>query len=109
MRETSYFVYILASRRNGTLYTGVTNDLVRRVREHRDGKVPGFTKKHGVKILVRFEQHQYVNDAILQEKRIKRWQRTWKLELIETLNPQWRDLYLDLTRDWDPAMDLKQS
>lgn len=105
MREHSYFVYILASHRNGTLYVGVTNDLVRRVGEHREGKVPGFTKKYGVTMLVWFEQHQYVNDAILREKRIKRWLRAWKLEMIEKMNPQWRDLYLDLTRDWDPTLD----
>jgi putative endonuclease len=108
MRDHSYFVYILASGRNGTLYTGVTNDLVRRISEHREGEVEGFTKKHGITKLVWYQQHQYVNDAILQEKRIKRWHRKWKLELIEKANPQWRDLYLDLTRDWDPAIDLKR-
>ena len=75
MRDHSYFVYILASRRNGTLYTGVTNDLVRRVDEHRNGEVLGFTKRYAVTMLVWFEQHQSVNDAILQEKRIKRWHR----------------------------------
>ena len=108
MRDHSYFVYILASQRNGMLYTGVTNDLVRRVGGHRDGKAEGFTKMHAVTMLVWCEQHQYVNDANLHEKRIKRWHRKWKLELIEKTNPQWRDLYLDLVRDWDPTQDLKQ-
>jgi putative endonuclease len=108
MREHSYFVYILASQRNGTLYTGVTNDLVRRVREHREGEVPGFTRKYGVTMLVWFERHTYIVDAIAREKRIKRWHRKWKLDLIEKMNPQWRDLYLDLTRDWDPSRDLRR-
>ena len=107
MREHSYFVYMLASQRNGTLYIGVTNDLVRRIGEHRAGLVPGFTRKYRVTMLIWYEQHQYVNDAILRERRLKRWHRSWKLELVEAMNPQWRDLYLDLTRDWDPARDLK--
>ena len=97
MREQTYCVYILASRRNGTLYTGVTSDLVRRTQEHREGLIPGFTRKHGVKLLVYFELHHDINVAILREKRIKRWQRKWKLELIEAQNPQWRDLWLELT------------
>ncbi len=97
MREHVYWVYILASRRNGTLYVGVTNDLIRRVQEHREGLVPGFTRKYGVKLLVYFEVHHDINVAILREKRIKRWHRKWKLELIEAHNPQWRDLWLDLT------------
>jgi putative endonuclease len=96
-RDYQYFVYILASRRNGTLYVGVTNDLVRRVQEHREGWVPGFTKRHAVKLLVYFEVHCDINEAILREKRIKRWLRKWKLELIEAQNPQWRDLWIDLT------------
>ena len=91
-----YFVYMLASRRNGTLYTGVTNDLARRVSEHRDGFVPGFTREYGVKMLVWFEHHTDIEQAILREKRIKRWRRAWKLNLIETANPDWRDLYADL-------------
>ncbi len=96
-REHLYFVYILASQRNGTLYVGVTNDLVSRVHEHREGLVPGFTKRYGVKLLVYFEMHDDINEAILREKRIKRWRRKWKLELIEAENPQWRDLWVDLT------------
>jgi putative endonuclease len=96
-REHTYFVYVLASKPNGTLYVGVTNDLIRRVQEHREGLVPGFTKRHGVKLLAYFEAHADINEAILREKRIKRWLRKWKLALIEQQNPQWRDLWLDLT------------
>jgi len=96
-RDYHYFVYILASQRNGTLYVGVTSDLIRRVQEHREGLVPGFTKRYAVKMLVYFEPHRDINEAILREKRIKRWRRTWKLELIEAQNPQWRDLWIDLT------------
>ena len=99
MRDDVYFLYLLASRRNGTLYVGVTSDLVKRVQEHREGLVPGFTRKHGVKTLVYWELHHDINEAILREKRIKRWQRRWKLELIEAGNPQWRDLWFDLTQD----------
>lgn len=96
-RDHQYFVYILASQRNGTLYIGVTNDLVRRVQEHREGLVPGFTRRYSVKLLVYFEVHYDINEAILREKRIKRWRRRWKLELIEAQNQQWRDLWVDLT------------
>lgn len=98
LREHTYFVYILASERNGTLYIGVTNALVRRAQEHREGLVPGFTKRYGVKILVYFEPHADINAAILREKRIKRWRRKWKLDLIEQNNPQWRDLWQDLVQ-----------
>jgi putative endonuclease len=97
MRDHVYFVYVLASRRNGTLYVGVTSDLAKRVQEHREGLVPGFTRKYGVKLLVYFELHHDINTAILREKRIKRWHRKWKLELIEAANPQWRDLWFELT------------
>ncbi|HET6321643.1 MAG TPA: GIY-YIG nuclease family protein [Hyphomicrobium sp.] len=96
-REHAYFVYILASRRNGTLYVGVTNDLHARMVEHRDGLVPGFTKRYGVKMLVYFEEHADIEEAILREKRIKRWRRAWKIQLIESSNGEWRDLWLDLT------------
>jgi putative endonuclease len=96
-RDYHYFVYILASDRSGTLYVGVTSDLIRRVQEHREGLVPGFTKRYAVKLLVYFEPHRDINEAILREKRIKRWRRKWKLELIEAQNPQWRDLWIDLT------------
>jgi putative endonuclease len=96
MREHAYYVYILASRRNGTLYVGVTNELIRRAQQHREGLVPGVTRKHGVKLLVYWEPHQDINEAILREKRIKRWHRKWKLELIEARNPQWKDLWFEL-------------
>lgn len=96
-REYAYFVYILASGRNGTLYVGVTSDLYGRMVEHRDGLVPGFTKRYGVTTLVYFEEHGDIDEAIRREKLIKRWRRTWKIELIEQRNPQWRDLWLDLT------------
>lgn len=98
MREHLYFVYILASERNGTLYVGVTNDLIGRVAEHREGAVPGFTKRHDIKLLVYFEEHDEIEEAIRREKRIKRWRRAWKLALIEAGNPQWHDLWPDLTR-----------
>jgi putative endonuclease len=89
-------VYILASSRNGTLYTGVTSDLVGRVLAHRSDQIPGFTRKYGCKMLVWFEQHEDMHRAIHREKQIKRWLRKWKLELIEKSNPTWRDLYQDL-------------
>lgn len=96
MRDRVYWVYILASQRNGTLYVGVTSDLMRRAQEHRERLVPGFTRRHGVKLLVYFELHHDINTAILREKRIKRWHRKWKLELIEAQNPQWKDLWIEL-------------
>jgi putative endonuclease len=86
-------VYILASRRNGTLYTGVTNDLARRIYEHKSNAIEGFTKRYGVHTLVWFEPFDDINAAIRREKLIKRWRRSWKLELIERNNPQWLDLY----------------
>ena len=89
----AYYVYTLASQRNGTLYTGVTNDLVRRVYEHREGLADGFTKKHGVKSLVHFEVFESVENAIQREKQLKDWRRVWKVDLIEQSNPYWRDLY----------------
>ena len=94
--NTGYFVYLLASQANGTLYAGVTNDLARRVSEHKQDLAPGFTARYGVKTLVWYEHHDDIGEAILREKRIKRWRRAWKLQLIETTNPQWRDLYTDL-------------
>ena len=91
--EPCSFVYLMASRRNGTLYTGVTTNLVRRVWEHREGARDGFTKTYEVKMLVWFEQHVSIHDAIAREKAIKRWRSAWKLVLIERENPLWRDLY----------------
>ena len=91
--ERQYFVYMLASRTNGTLYIGVTNDLSRRVVEHRQGAVDGFTKKYGVARLVWFEPFGSIEAAITHEKRIKRWRREWKIALIERENPAWLDLF----------------
>lgn len=91
-----YYVYIMANRRNGTIYTGVTNDIIRRVYEHREGLCDGFTKKYGIKTLVWYEQTNDVQSAILREKNIKTWKREWKLNLIETLYPDWRDLYEEI-------------
>ncbi len=95
-RDNQYYVYILASKRNGTLYTGVTSDLIRRVYEHRSGLVSGFTKRYGVHKLVYFERLEDVNSAITREKQLKKWKRNWKIEITERNNPEWRDLYLDL-------------
>jgi putative endonuclease len=89
-------VYILASARNGTLYTGVTSDLLKRVWEHKSDLVEGFTKRYGVHVLVWFELHEDMLSAIRREKTIKGWKRRWKIELIETMNPEWRDLYAEL-------------
>ena len=86
-------VYILASKRNGTLYIGVTNDIVRRTSEHKGDLLDGFTKRYGVHLLVHVEFHETMPLAIAREKQIKKWRRAWKLELIEQNNPQWRDLY----------------
>jgi putative endonuclease len=88
-----YYVYILASARYGTLYTGVTSDLVKRVYEHKADLVPGFTKKYSVKLLVWYEVHEDVLGAIAREKQIKKWNRSWKIELIQERNPLWQDLY----------------
>ena len=88
----SYFVYILASRRNGTLYIGVTNDLASRMSEHKAKLVPGFTRKYGVDKLVYFEEYTSILEARARERSLKRWQRAWKIALIEKMNPQWRDL-----------------
>jgi putative endonuclease len=90
--DTSFFVYILASKRNGTLYIGVTNNLARRVAEHKAKLVPGFTQKYGVDLLVYFEAFDSILEARAREHAMKRWRRAWKIELIEKLNPDWRDL-----------------
>ena len=97
-RMSSYWLYILASRPRGTLYVGMTNDLVRRVHEHREGLADGFTKEHAVKMLVYFEQHATAIAAIQREKNIKRWPRKWKIDLIRSMNPDWRDLWEDIAR-----------
>ena len=88
----TYYIYIFASKRNGTLYIGITNDLTRRIFEHRTGLINGFTKKYSVNKLVYFESTNDVNAAILREKRLKKWKRQWKIELIEKSNPDWNDL-----------------
>lgn len=90
--QDMYYVYILASQRNGTLYTGVTNDLKRRVWEHKHDLVKGFTEKYSVHLLVYYEIHEDIEQAILREKQIKKWKRIWKLNLIEGKNPNWDDL-----------------
>jgi putative endonuclease len=96
--ERCYWVYILASRIGGTLYIGVTNDLVWRVYEHREKLAEGLTRKYGVARLVYFEQHADIEAAIRRERRLKRWNRAWKIRLIEESNPNWDDLYPGIAR-----------
>jgi putative endonuclease len=91
-----YYVYILASKKYGVLYIGVTNDLIRRVYEHKNDLVKGFTQKYKVHHLVYYELHNDVREAITREKQMKKWRRKWKIELIEELNPGWKDLYDEL-------------
>jgi putative endonuclease len=93
MSEKNFAVYILASSRNGTLYVGVTSDLVKRAWQHKQGLADGFTKEHQVKLLVWYEMHESAESAISREKQIKKWNRAWKLRLIEEMNPYWNDLY----------------
>jgi len=92
----NYYVYILASKRHGTLYIGVTNDLVRRVYEHKNDLVEGFTKKYGIHLLVYYEQYNNAESAIQRERQMKKWNRQWKIRRIERQNPDWRDLYDDI-------------
>jgi putative endonuclease len=94
----AYWVYILASKPGGTPYVGVTNDLVRRVYEHREGLADGCTKRYVIKTLVYFEQHETIAAALQREKNIKHWSREWKIDLIVAGNPDWRDLYEDIVR-----------
>jgi putative endonuclease len=94
----SFWVYILASRPRGTLYVGVTSDLIRRIYRHREGLVEGFTKTYNVRILVYYEEHPSAMTAIQREKNIKHWSRKWKIDLICSMNPDWRDLWEDITR-----------
>ena len=103
-REKHPTVYILASRRHGTLYIGVTSNLCSRVSDHKQGRIPGFTKKYGVKMLVWHESLGTMDDAIRREKQLKEWQRGWKIELIEKLNPTWRDLYTEVCGYSDPTL-----
>jgi putative endonuclease len=88
----AFFVYIVASKRNGTLYIGMTDDLLKRAWQHREGIIPGFTRDYGVKSLVWYETHETRESAIISERRMKKWNRAWKLELIERANPDWRNL-----------------
>ena len=88
-----YYVYILVSKRNGTLYIGVTNDLLKRVFQHKNDVIEGFTKKYHVHQLVYYEVHHDVKQGISREKRMKKWKRQWKIRLIEQFNPHWEDLY----------------
>ena len=95
INSQQYYVYILASKKNGTLYTGITKDLLFRVQQHKNDLVEGFTRKYQVHRLVYFEVLENPYDAILREKRIKKWKREWKISLIEKDNPDWKDLYED--------------
>ena len=94
----SYWVYVLASRPRGTLYVGMTSDLIRRVYQHREGLADGFTKEHSVKMLVYYEQDATAIGAIQCEKNIKHWSRKWKIDLIRSMNPDWRDLWENIVR-----------
>ena len=89
----AFYVYIVASRRNGTIYTGMTDDLGKRIWEHKSKAIPGFTAKYGCDQLVWYEVHETRESAFMRERRIKEWRRSWKLELIEAANPTWTDLY----------------
>ena len=91
-----YYVYILASKKNGTLYIGVTSDLIKRIYEHKHNLVEGFTKEYNVHILVYYEHYNEIEEAILREKQMKKWNRQWKMQLIEEKNPEWKDLYNEI-------------
>jgi len=92
----AFYVYILANRRNGTLYVGMTDDLVKRIWQHREGVIEGFTNRYGVKTLVWFEAHDARESAFARERQIKKWNRKWKLQMIERQNPEWRDIWHDV-------------
>lgn len=108
MRERQPAVYLLASKPNGTLYVGVTSDLVKRVWQHRNGLVEGFTKRYGVHRLVWFEQAETMIAAITREKQIKKWNRIWKIELIKQTNPQWCDLWPEIASVADPPSNREE-
>ena len=97
------YVYIVASRRNGTLYLGVTSDLPRRIHQHRNGEAVGFSKQHGCRLLVWYAAHDDIQDARARELQMKKWKRGWKLQAIEGMNPDWRDLFEDVALNWVPA------
>ena len=96
MVKKTYYVYILSSKRNGTLYIGVTDNLIRRIWEHKNNAINGFTKTYGIHYLVYYEVHSNPESAIIREKQIKKWNRQWKLRLIEEANAEWKDLYNNL-------------
>ncbi len=98
MNSQQFYVYILASRRNGTLYIGSTNNLVRRIYEHKEKLIPGFTKTYNVHKLVYYEEYGWLAAAAQREKRLKKWKRSWKLNLIEKTNPDWQDLFNDIAQ-----------
>ena len=98
MSVKKYFVYILCNRKNGLLYIGFTNDIVKRTIEHKNGKYDGYTKKYRIDKLVYFEEYLIKNEAVMREQRLKKWNRMWKIELIEILNPNWKDLFGNLQR-----------
>ena len=96
MNSNYYYIYILTSKPYGTLYISVTNDLVRRVWEHKNDFVEGFTRKYGIHTLIYYEQCENIESAITREKQLKKWKRRWKLDLIEKMNPGWKDLYTEI-------------
>jgi putative endonuclease len=104
--EKDYYVYILASKRNGTLYIGITSDLIKRAWEHKNKVVEGFTQKYNVDKLVYYEQYKDAENAIRRGKRLKKYNRKWKLDLIEKFNPNWKDLYDDISGLSDQACPL---
>jgi putative endonuclease len=96
MQHRTYYIYILANKRNGTLYIGVTNDLIKRIWEHKHSVVKGFTNKYEVKKLVYYQSCKNIESAIMRDKQLKRWKRSWKIREIEKINPNWNDLYFEL-------------
>jgi putative endonuclease len=98
VKTRNFYVYILCSKTNGTLYTGITSDVVKRVYEHKNNLVDGFTKKYGVHNLVWYEIHESPESAITREKQMKKWKRAWKFKLIEQFNPDWADLYESISK-----------
>lgn len=91
----AYYIYIVSSKKNGTLYIGVTGNLSKRISEHKESLIPGFTKKYGVNRLVYFEEYTDIRDAITREKQLKKWNRAWKIRLIEKMNQEWKDLFFE--------------
>lgn len=103
-RTMTYWVYMTASMKRGTIYTGITSDLPKRATEHREGTLPGFTRRHGVKRLVYYETFEDVRAAIAREKLLKHWLRAWKIALIEKTNPEWFDLWPEIMGLRDPSL-----